>query len=127
MQRLSVLIVDNSTDLRKELESVLMDLDPLHARRSARTPEEAISIGRAFRPDVIIYDLPLAGADDARVIAELKAILPEARLLAISLYDHYGEAVRRAGADEFVLKTASRSVFLSALSRQCQGVSRQSE
>lgn len=118
MDRLSVLIVDNSPGVQRELESVLMDYDPKHARRSASTPEEALRIGRAFRPDVIIYDLPLSGAADGDAIGELKETLPGTRIIAISLYEHYGSAALEAGADEFVPKTANRSVLLAALERQ---------
>jgi len=115
---MSILIVDSSEDVSRELESVLLDFDPRHARRLAKAPDEALSIGEAFQPDVIIYDLPLVGPTDAQVIAQLKRILPDTRIIAISLFEHYRETALSAGADQFILKTASRSSFLAALDQQ---------
>jgi len=127
MDRMSILIVDSSADVSRELESVLLDFDPKHARRLAKAPAEALSIGESFRPDLIIYDLPLAGPQDAQVIRQLKRLLPETRIIAISLFEHYGDAALKAGADEFIPKTASRSSFVDALCRQSSELTHHSD
>jgi DNA-binding NarL/FixJ family response regulator len=119
MDRLSVLMVDSSQELLKELESVLIDCDPLHARRSATTPDDALHLARTFRPDIIIYDLPFAGVSDFGLIAGLKAILPESWIITISLFEHYRSAAIEAGADEFVPKSASRTILFNAIKTQC--------
>jgi DNA-binding NarL/FixJ family response regulator len=119
MEKMSVLIVDNSPGVRRELESVLAEQCLFDTFEAAATPGEALAIGRSLRPDLIIYDLPLTGSLDAETISELRAFLPESGIIALSLYETYRKPALTAGADEFILKTAPRTSLLEAVDRVC--------
>lgn len=122
MRSLSILIVDNNPGVVKQLDSVLTEYDPSHVRRSVDTSDEALVFCRSFHPDLIIYDMPLTGSGDQEAIAQIKELADHPRIIAISLYEHYRLAALKAGADEFVSKTAPRSMLLAALRRQCATV-----
>jgi DNA-binding NarL/FixJ family response regulator len=119
MKRMSVLLVDNSSGVRRELESVISEHCSFEVTISVDSPEAALEVARAISPDLVIYDLPLSGGSDAGVIRELKASLPHSRIIAISLYDNYRNAALGAGADEFVSKTAPRKVLAETIARLC--------
>lgn len=119
MGEMSVLIVETSTDVAKELESVLKEYRLFEQFLVATTSDEAISIGRSHRPVLIIYDLPLADSFDAEAISELRVLLPKTGIIAISLYETYRSAALAAGAHDFVVTTAPRTAFLEAVDRVC--------
>ena len=119
MKRMSVLLVDNSSGVRRELESVIAENCSFEVTISVESPEAALDISRSISPDLVIYDLPLTGSSDAGAIRELKASLPHTSIIVISLYDNYRNTALKAGADEFVSKTAPRGTLLEAIARLC--------
>ena len=119
MKRMSVLLVDNSSSVRRELESVISEHCSFEVIISVDSPEAALDVSKSVPPDLVIYDLPLTGSSDARAIRELKSSLPDSSIIAISLYNNYRNAALDAGADEFVCKTAPRDDLLEAIARLC--------
>jgi len=119
MHGLTVLIVGNNREVVKQLETALGAYDPLQVKRLTSTTEDALALVRAYHPDVLVYDMPLMSSGSTQIIGDIKATHGETRIIAISLYEHEGEAAKSAGADEFVSKTAPRSSLLAAFKRQC--------
>jgi len=114
------LLVDASSGVRRELESVINEHCFFEITISVDSPEAALEVSKSITPDLVIYDLPLTGSSDSQAIRELKISLPHTSIIAISLYDNYRDAALDAGADEFVCKTAPRNILLEAIARLCR-------
>ena len=85
--------------------------------RSARSGEDALAFARDERPDLLTVDLMLPGMSGVEAIARLRALLPNAAIVALT--EHVEEAFRAAalaaGADEFVPKAELTRRLLPAL------------
>lgn len=74
--------------------------------------------------DLVIVDLCLPGKPGRQVIAELRLLRPELKLLAIFAHDGpgYRRTLRELGANGFIPKSASWEVFADALDAVAAGV-----
>src|SRR5205085_203811 len=73
----------------------------------AATGREALNAFRGGRPDLVILDLNLPDIGGLEIIARLKIIDPEARILVLSMHDDHIHVTRalQAGAAGYVSKT----------------------
>jgi DNA-binding NarL/FixJ family response regulator len=84
--------------------------------------EKVLAQALDLRPQVILLDMDTSDATGLATIADLRAALPEASLIALSLLgaDGYRQAVLTAGADDLVLKSNLRTDLLPAIRRAAQ-------
>src|SRR3989304_3477911 len=76
---------------------------------------------RAAAVDVVLLDLRLPDRDGISVLKELKAALPEVRVLILTAYPTSESAIEalRHGADDFLLKPFRSEEGLHAVRRAC--------
>lgn len=117
MKPRSALIVEKSSGVVKEIEAVVTKRRAFEKIISAESPDQAILTAGTLEPDLVIYDLPLEGNADFGTIKRIRAILPEAVIIAISLYEYYRTDSLQAGADDFVLKTDPGNALEMAIYR----------
>jgi len=83
----------------------------------AANGREAVDLTTRLRPDVVIMDvsMPLINGDEAT--RQIKTQLPQTRVIAPSMYDEpeKRETMHRAGAERYMLKTASSEDLLAAI------------
>src|SRR5260370_23312716 len=81
--------------------------------------KEAMSDFRGGRPDLVILDLTLPDLGGLEIIARLKIIDPEARILVLSMHDDHIHVTRalQAGAAGYVNKTIPPEELLDAIRR----------
>lgn len=123
MEAIRVLIVDDVSQVRQDLRTVL-----LLAADAGTAPEieivgeaanglEAICQAGALQPDAIILDLEMPVLNGYEAARQIKARHPACRIIALTI--HGDEAARcqasEAGVDAFVVKGASISSLLAAL------------
>ncbi|MFA7324789.1 MAG: response regulator transcription factor [Candidatus Nanopelagicales bacterium] len=84
---------------------------------------EAVQVILATRPDVVLLDVHLPGADGAAVISTCAAQVPETRFLALSVSDAPEDvvAVVRSGARGYVTKNITGPQLLEAITRVAEG------
>lgn len=112
-----VLLIDDDPDVRTLLE-VLFDLDDRFVLvGSAPDGESGIDLIRHLVPDAVVVDLELPGIDGIGVIAAVRALALDIRVVVFSafpdpftLFD-----VLRHGADEYINKAAAWSELLPTL------------
>jgi DNA-binding NarL/FixJ family response regulator len=122
MKNIRVLIVDDLPQVRQGLQSML----ELAARRAhpgfelvgeADNGEMALQQAQSLKPDVILMDLEMPGMDGYEATRRIKAELPAARVIILSI--HAGEEERRrarsAGADAFIVKGADVKTLVEVL------------
>jgi two-component system, NarL family, invasion response regulator UvrY len=117
-----ILIVDDHPIVRAGLRRLLA-AEPAVAVREAVSGKEALSAFRAQRPDLVVLDLNLPDIGGLEVIARLKLVDPEARILVLSMHDDHIHVTRalRAGAAGYVSKTIPPEEILEAIRRVAGG------
>lgn len=113
----SALVIDDHPITHLGASRLLRDLgyDPVG---QAMTAEDALSqIAVDPRPDLIVLDISLPGANGLDLVAPLLAAAPGARILVFSMNDQTGFAARalQAGARGFLSKNAPPDDFREAV------------
>jgi two-component system NtrC family sensor kinase len=112
-----ILIIDDSTELRSLLESIL----PFSGYQtlSASTGEEGLALATSVRPDVILVDLELPDTTGLKVIAELNRRGIAIPTIMITGYGSEGTAARalRLGAQGYLVKPFTTEEVLSSVEK----------
>jgi DNA-binding NarL/FixJ family response regulator len=120
MARIRILVVGSQPVVREGLRALLGQRPGCEVAGEAGDGERALARYRTLRPDVVIVDLGLAGAGAAAAaIAALRALDPEARVVALTAGGGDAEVRRalEAGAAGVLLKEASGSEMAEAVRR----------
>lgn len=100
----SVMIVDDSDDIRRMLRDVVADLaDPIYECRDGR---EACDAYARHRPDWVLMDVSMAPMDGVTATHEITHAFPSARIVIVTQYDdsQFRHAAHASGARGYVLK-----------------------
>ncbi len=112
---MNVLIADNDPIFRAVLSRRLKAEEVFQEVWEAEDGEQAVLLALAFRPDLILMDVALAGIGGLNATLLIKAKMPEVRVIVVSAPggEPYEELARRSGADAFFAK----SICWSTLNR----------
>jgi len=126
MKAIRVLIVDDVTQVRQDLRTVLAlvgDADtehPIEVVGEAANGLEAIHQADALQPDVVLMDLEMPVLDGYEAARQIKAHCPACRLIALTVNDY--EAARQkavqVGMDAFIVKGAPVEILVQTISRR---------
>jgi DNA-binding NarL/FixJ family response regulator len=113
MTPLRVVIADDQPMMRAGFKSVLQSAGDITVVGEAENGEEAVSLARAQRPDVVLMDIRMPVMDGI----EATRRLPDQRVLILTTFglDEYIIDALRAGASGFLLKDAPTDDVLSAV------------
>ena len=119
---MKILIVDDHPIVRAGLGRLLTAEAGFEIREAA-SGREALSVFREQQPALVILDLNLPGIGGLEVLARLKAVSPEARVLVLSMHDDETHVTRalRAGAAGYLTKNAPPEELLEAIGRVAEG------
>jgi DNA-binding NarL/FixJ family response regulator len=76
---------------------------------------EAIELAQAHAPDVVLLDVEMPGGGGAHAAAEIRRLVPAARLLALSAHEHSPEMA--ALVDGYVVKGTPPAQVAEAIKR----------
>ncbi|MGH4012356.1 MAG: response regulator [Pseudonocardiaceae bacterium] len=106
-------------------DAITRDLDEagFHVVATASDGEEALRRARAARPEMVILDLQLPSIHGVEVTRQLVRADPAIRVLVLSASGERDDvlAAVKAGATGYLVKSASREEFLSAVRRVAAG------
>jgi two-component system, NarL family, invasion response regulator UvrY len=119
---MKILVVDDHPIVRTGLRRLLA-LEKLTDIREATSGNEALSVFKEHRPDLIILDLNLPGVGGLEILRRLKAEESAARVLVLVVHDDPIYAVRAlpAGAAGYVSKQAPPDQIVEAIKRVSGG------
>ncbi|MEX2466574.1 MAG: response regulator transcription factor [Gemmatimonadota bacterium] len=121
--KIRVMIADDHTVVRQGIRIVLEEVDGLEVVAEAGDGDEAMSLAREHRPDVILLDVTMPGRTGLEVTRALREEGIEAGILILSMHDdpEYVLQAVRAGADGYVLKDVAPAELRKAIQTVHEG------
>ncbi len=116
-ETMRILIADDHAILRSGLRLLIDAQRGLEVVGEAGDGDEVLAQARALQPDLILLDLSMPKVDGLSVIPRLRADVPAARILILTMHDdasHLRQALN-AGAAGYVLKHAVDQELLMAI------------
>jgi DNA-binding NarL/FixJ family response regulator len=114
---ISLMIVDDHPMVREGLAAMLESERDFVVSALAATGEEAVAIGKMSKPDVVMSDIRMPGIDGFGVLAKLKEIHPDIRVLLMAgmpLKEEENRA-REEGAKGYLPKNVDQDRLVSAI------------
>src|SRR5712692_5835956 len=110
LNKVRVLIVDDSAFMRKVLETILVSDPQLQVIGHAKDGREAIALAESLKPDVITMDINMPHMDGLQATAQIMTVNPRP-IVVVSSESREGAASTlkslELGAIEFVAKPSS--------------------
>jgi DNA-binding NarL/FixJ family response regulator len=121
-RRLAVLLVDDSQMFLDVAIAFLQRHDELLVVGAVLGGEEALVQAQELQPHVILIDLDMPGLAGLETIPRLRAMLPQAGIIALTLLSGsaYRQATLAAGGDDLVPKATMSTDLLPAIERAVQ-------
>lgn len=122
MKSLDVVIIDDHEVVRSGIASLLTGPE-VTVVGSAASGEEGLQLMSKQVPDAVLLDIRMPDTDGLSTLQTLRAAHPDLPIVMVSTYDNPTYVARSValGANDYVLKGDSRSVFIDALSRAASG------
>ena len=105
-ERPTILIVEDHEGLRSSLRQWLSTAFQNHEIRDAGTGETAVQLCGEMTPELIVMDIKLPGINGLLATKQIKAMLPEAKVVMLTVYDipSFKAEAAEAGASAFISK-----------------------
>jgi CheY-like chemotaxis protein len=113
----TILVVDNEPDLVANCERLLQRV--CHVSLRAYTGPDAMVLIDREKPDLVVADLRLPGADGLAVTRHARRHVPPIPVILITAYDspQARSAARENGVGAYLAKPFSNAAFLDAIER----------
>lgn len=123
--RIRVLLADDHVLVRQGIRQFLEDEDAIEVIAEANDGAEAIRLVEEHQPDVAVLDIRMPELTGVEATRRIKEHFPQVRVLILTAYDDdpYVFALLQAGADGYVLKTASAGELVRAVRTVYEGQS----
>jgi pilus assembly protein CpaE len=115
--KIRVLIVDDITETRDNLEKLLFFEKDIEVVAKAGTGREAVAMAKQFQPDVVLMDINMPDMDGIAATEALLSQVPTTQVIMMSVQGEQ-DYLRRsmlAGAREFLIKPISAEDLYNAI------------
>jgi len=121
---IKVLVADDHEVVRHGVASLLNGSD-IKIVAEAANGEEALQLARKHRPQVVLLDIRMPQADGLATLEQLRAEMPETKVVILSTYDNPTYVARAValGASDYVLKGSTRQELITAITAAAKGES----
>jgi DNA-binding NarL/FixJ family response regulator len=115
--KIKVLLADDHHMVRAGIRQLLESATDIQVIAEAGDGEEAQTLIQKHKPDVAVLDIQMPKASGIEVTRWVRSHIPEVGVLILTAYDDepYVMAVLQAGANGYVLKTASANELIQAV------------
>jgi DNA-binding NarL/FixJ family response regulator len=115
--KIRVLLADDHAVVRKGIRQFLEEAGDIEVVAEANDGVEALDLVDTHRPDVAVLDIRMPEVTGVEATRRIKQHHPDVRVLVLTSYDDdpYVFALLQAGADGYVLKTASGDELVRAV------------
>jgi len=117
-----ILLVDDHIVVREGVRRLLAGLGGVELVEAA-TGQEALTLFRSERPDLVLLDLNLSGIGGLELLRRLLSINEKARIVVFSMHAEpiYAARALRLGARGYVSKSAGAEELIAAVKRVAEG------
>jgi two-component system response regulator NreC len=117
------MLVDDHEIVRTGLKSFLEAQEGLCVIAEAGSGEEALQLALERCPDVVVMDITMPGMDGLEATRRLKALLPEVRILALTVHEdkQYLFEMMSAGASGYITKQSAAEELVAAVQAVAAG------
>jgi DNA-binding NarL/FixJ family response regulator len=118
-----IVLVDKHPAIREVLHSKIEDHPEMEMTAESANSGEALALVEQHDPDVVVVEISLGDADGLTLIQDIRAEVPEVRILVFSKYneDLYAERAVEAGASGYVMKTKPTEEVMRAIELVSEG------
>lgn len=119
---MKILLVDDHIVVREGVRRLLAAVRGVELREAA-TGQEALTLFRAERPDLVLLDLNLTGIGGLELLRRLLSEDEKARIVIFSMHAEpiYAARALRLGARGYVSKSAGAEELITAVKRVAEG------
>jgi DNA-binding NarL/FixJ family response regulator len=123
MNGIRVLIVDDHPIVRQGVRSVLANHSDIEVVGEADGAAGLFANLSSLKPDVILLDIRMPGQSGIEITQRLKREHPEVKVILLSTYDdeEFLFGALRAGAEGYLLKSASNDVLAASIRQVGRG------
>ena len=123
MNKTKVIIVDDHAILRMGLVSLLSTRDDIEVIGDASDGKSALRKAQQLQPDLVIMDLIMPKMDGVAATRELRALMPEIKVLILTTFGTSDGIARalEAGAGGAIMKNASLPELANAIRTVARG------
>lgn len=123
MNPIRVLLVDDHPIVRQGVRSVLSCHPDIAVVSEADSATALFAALATDRPDVVLLDVRLPGLNGVEIAQRLKQEWPQVKVIMLTTYEdeEYLFGALRAGAEGYLLKSASPEVLASAIRQVAAG------
>jgi DNA-binding NarL/FixJ family response regulator len=117
--RIRVLLADDSAMLRRFLAEFLGKFPDIEIAGEAPNGKVAVELTKQLVPDVVIMDINMPEMNGIEATRDIRNSLPQVSIVGLSMADdaYCRNAMRRAGADDFVSKLKLSDKLIAAIRR----------
>ncbi|SHJ88266.1 two-component system, chemotaxis family, response regulator CheY [Malonomonas rubra DSM 5091] len=116
----SVLIVDDSIAVARQLEKIVNSDDAFEVVAQGRNGAEAIKLCQQHKPDIVCMDMNMPVMDGLTALRNLMQLTPDLKVVMVTslggVGDKYTEAIR-LGAKDVISKPFEKDNVLEMLKR----------
>jgi len=115
--KIRVVLADDHAVVRKGIREFLEEAGDVDVVAEADDGAQAFDLVEEHRPDVAVLDIRMPRVTGVEATRKIKQRFPHVRVLILTAYDDdpYVFALLQAGADGYVLKTASSDELIRAV------------
>jgi DNA-binding NarL/FixJ family response regulator len=123
MNVVRVLIVDDHPVVRQGVRSVLANHSDIEVVGEADGAASLFASLTSLKPDVVLLDIRMPGQSGIEITQRLKREHPEVKVILLSTYDdeEFLFGALRAGAEGYLLKSASNEVLAASIRQVGRG------
>jgi len=123
MSKLRIVVADDHALLRGGLTALISAQSDMEIVGEAATADEALQVVSRLTPDLLTLDLTMPGGSSVKAIEKVRQQSPDTKVLVLTMHDDsaYLRATLAAGADGYLVKTATDAEMLSALRAVAKG------
>ena len=115
--KINVLIADDHSLIRQGLKQILELEKDMVVIAQASNGNEAVQMAKECKPDIILMDINMPGANGLQAIKEIKQEKLDSRVIVLTIHEdrEYLFKTLQMGAEGYVLKDAEPSVLIEAI------------